>query len=278
MSENFEQGGLAVSKEPMIVLTTPEERNQLQGLPVIAAHMAYSVGAGTVLLRAQSARSLGGGYLVLNSSRYDGTGRIEPFCQQVVQECQYRRFQGIVCDFEGGRLPPLEKIIHILGEQCANRGWKLLVSEQYGHSSPHAAVMIPTAISGGTLETRLQEAQQEFGQHRIALALQRTAEDFYLPAPNGRGISLSQKELRQQLETRNPSVFFSREFCARYFTYMSQETGAHFVLFDDPATMQKKVELAANLGITTVLAAWQDIADATRELGLSNTRKTQVLR
>lgn len=278
MSENFEQGGLAVSKEPMIVLTTPEERNRLQGLPVIAAHMAYSVGAGTVLLRTQSARSLGGGYMVLNSSRYDGTGLTEPFCQQVIQECQYRRFQGIVCDFEGGRLPPLEEIVYQLGEQCASRGWKLLVSEQYGHCTSRASVMIPTAISGGTLQARLQEAQQQFGHNRIALALQRVAEDFYLPAPNGRGTSLSQKELKQKIETKSPSVFFSHEFCARYFTYMSQETGAHFVLFDDPATMKKKVELAANLGITTVLAAWQDIADATSELGLYSTQKPQVLR
>lgn len=58
---------------------------------------------------------------------------------------------------------------------------------------------------------------------------------------------LSRRELEEKLEQLHPSVFFSHELCARYFTYMSRESGAHFVLFDDRDTLRKKLEVAQEL-------------------------------
>ena len=46
-----------------------------------------------------------------------------------------------------------------------------------------------------------------------------------------------------------PRVHFSQELCAHYFTYMSRETGAHFILFDDENSLRKKRELAREVGI-----------------------------
>ena len=92
---------------------------------------------------------------------------------------------------------------------------------------------------------------------------------------------LTREELRQRLEERAPSVFFSSELCAHYFTYMSRESGAHFVLFDDGATLRRKLEAAQSLDIRTVLAPWPEIADVTVALGLypaERTRTGQVLR
>ena len=89
------------------------------------------------------------------------------------------------------------------------------------------------------------------------------------------------RELEEKLEQLHPSVFFSHELCARYFTYMSRESGAHFVLFDDGATLRRKLEAAQSLSIRTVLAPWQEIADVTVTLGLypvERTRTGQVLR
>ena len=113
-----------------------------------------------------------------------------------------------------------------------------------------------------TIREILVEAQQRFGRERVVLALQRTAEDFFLPSPTGSGRPLTQKQLHQLMEERSPSVFFSRELCARYFTYMSRDSGAHFVLFDDAQTMAKKVEIARQLSIPTILGAWSDLQDA----------------
>ena len=74
--------------------------------------------------------------------------------------------------------------------------------------------------------------------------------------------------LRELLDRLRPSVFYSRELCARYFTYMSRDSGAHFVLFDDGETLARKVEAARQLGIHTFLIPWEQARAHTRELGL----------
>ena len=112
----------------------------------------------------------------------------------------------------------------------------------------------------------------------MVLALQRVAEDFFLPSPTGSGTPLTQEELRERIQQRQPSIFFSHELCARYFTYMSRESGAHFVLYDDASTLAKKLQVARSLDIRTVLAAWPEIADAAEELGLRRTASNRVLR
>ena len=59
----------------------------------------------------------------------------------------------------------------------------------------------------------------------------------------GQGRPISQETLERLQRRLNPSVFFSPDLCAHYFTYMSRESGAHFVLFDDRDTLRKKLEL-----------------------------------
>ena len=89
---------------------------------------------------------------------------------------------------------------------------------------------------------------------------------------------LSFDALRERIQERQPSVFFSHELCARYFTYMSRESGAHFVLFDDGATLAQKLQVARSLEIRSVLAAWPEIADAAGELGLRRTVPNRAAR
>ena len=82
-----------------------------------------------------------------------------------------------------------------------------------------------------------------------------------------KGFHLRQ-QLRQQMDALRPSVFFSRELCARYYTYMDRDTGAHFVLFDDGDTMLCKVEVARRAGVSVFLAPYEDIRDCAGPLGL----------
>ena len=82
--------------------------------------------------------------------------------------------------------------------------------------------------------------------------------------------SVKDLPLEEKLEQLHPSVFFSHELCARYFTYMSRESGAHFVLFDDRDTLRKKLEVAQELGITSAVAALPEVLDAAGELGIRN--------
>lgn len=270
-----------MSLESIIVTITPDRLQEIQRLPVIPAHAVYRMGRGPHLFRAGGSTAPRGGMMLLDCRTFDGLGAPAPFCQEVIQECSARGFTGVVCDFEAGKLPPLEQAVRELGSQCRRRNWTLIVPEQYGHCSDHALVMISSALSGGSLLQRLREAQEHFGRDRVALALQRVAEDFFLPSPSGSGVPLSQDELHRLIHQRSPSIFFSQELCARYFTYMSWESGAHFVLFDDGATLRRKLEAAQSLSIRTVLAPWQEIADVTVTLGLypvERTRTGQVLR
>ena len=259
-----------MSMEPLIVTVPPARIGELRGLRAVPAHQGYRIGRGPHLFRAAAGPVPQGGLMALDCVGFDGRGEAAPLCDEVVRECAARGFRGAVCDFEQGGVPLLDQVVRRLEEGFARRGWTLYVTEPYGHSSPRARVMIPSALSGGSLSRRLEEAAERFGRERVTLAVQRVAEDFFLPSPTGSGVPMSRRELEEKLEQLHPSVFFSHELCARYFTYMSRESGAHFVLFDDRDTLRKKLEVAQELGITSAVAALPEVLDAAGELGIRN--------
>ena len=256
-----------IPQDTFIVTLTPRQLPGLQPWRVTPALLAYRLGPGGRLLRADNALLPRGSLMVISDRGFDGLGQPAPLCQEIVRECQARGFVGAILDFEG-RLPPLAQIAGHLDEPFARRDWSLFVPEAYARSAPHAKVMIPSALSGGSLRLRLEEAVEHFGQERTALALERTAEDFCLPSPTGSGQSLSQEQLEQLKQRLSPSVFFSGDLCARYFTYMSREGGGHFVLFDDEDTLRRKVEVARHAGIHTFLAPWAEISFCAAHIGL----------
>lgn len=234
------------------------------GLPV--AHMAYRIGNGPHLFRANLPISARGGLMVIDSVGFDGRGDAAAFCQEVLRECTARGFDGIVCDFEARPTPALGTIIRTLGEQAARRGWPLYIPEAYAEYSGKARILISSALSGGSLRQRLLDAAEQHGVQRLALGLERVAEDFFLPSPTGQGTPLTREELRQRMEEQAPSVFFSAELCSHYFTYMSRRSGAHFILFDDAGSIRKKLQIAHSLGIRYALAAYPQVDDLLPEL------------
>ena len=260
-----------MTKDTFILLAQPEQLRQLQGWDAVPAHLAYRIGRGPHLFRAGSGPVPQGGLMVVADQDFDGLGPSAPFCQEVVRECQARGFSGAVLDFEG-RLPPLEQIAAQLDETFSHRGWSLYVPEAYGACAPHATVMIPSALSGGSLALRLQEARERFGRDRVALALQKAAEDFFLPSPTGSGLPLSREQLAERLERLRPAVFFSNELCARYFTYMSRESGAHFVLFDDAETLQQKLRAGTAMGFSAAFLMYPEVRDLLPRLFLPGRR------
>ena len=256
-----------MTNDTFILLVPPDQLRQLQGWDAVPACLSYRIGRGPHLFRAGAAPVPRSGLMVVDDQGYDGLGPAAPFCQEVVRECQSRGFSGAVLDFEG-RLPPLEQMAALLDDSFARRGWRLYVPEAYGACAPRATVMIPSALSGGSLALRLEEAGERFGRDRVALALEKRAEDVCLPSPTGSGVPLTPEELTERLDRLRPSVFFSNELCARYFTYMSRESGAHFVLFDDGDTLRRKIEVARRAGIHTFLAPWPQVREDAARLGL----------
>ena len=251
--------------ETCLITVLPSQLQELQGWAVTPAHLAYRIGRGPCLLRSQSSISLRGGVLVVGDQGYDGFGDTRSLAQDLVRECQARNFSGAVLDFDS-RLPPLRQLVCRLDPVFHQRAWRLYVPEAYGAAAPDSQVLIPSALSGGSLEQRLQEAAERFGADRITLALQKSAEDFILPAPTGCGTPLTVEELSALQQRLHPSVFFSGALCARYFTYMDPEGRAHFVLFDDGDTMQRKLETARRLGISSFICSWAEAAPYAAQL------------
>ncbi len=253
--------------EPILILTTPPSTARdatACGLPV--GHMAYRVGPGAHLLRSNISINLRGGLMVVDAAPFDGRGDCAAFCQQVVRECSARGFDGAILDFEGQPYPLLGQIIHRLGGMFSRRGWPLYVTEAYANYSDQTRVIIPSALSGGSLSKRLEEAVERYGAHRVAMGIQRSAEDFTLPAPNGCGTPLTREELAQRIQARGAAVFFSDELCAHYFTYMSRQSGAHFVLFDNAASIRKKLHIARQFGLCSCILAWPEVDDILQDI------------
>lgn len=245
-----------------LILTAPPSSAgaaSAYGLPV--GHMAYRIGKGAQLLRAPIPIHLRGGLMVVDSGGFDGRGDANVFCQQVLRECASRGFDGALLDLEGRPHPLLRQIVTRLAAQFSRRGWPLYVPEEYADCSDLTRVMIPSALSGGSLSQRIGEAAEQYGCARVALAIQRAAEDFTLPAPSGSGAPLTREELARRIQQRGASVFFSDELCANYFTYVSRENGAHFVLFDTAASIRKKLLLARQAGLCACILAWPEVDD-----------------
>lgn len=231
------------------LMTPPQQVSKAQQYGMTPAYMTYRIGGGPHLFRTQSAVSARGGIMVADHEGYDGLGNPEALCQEILRECAARGFQGVFCDFEGAPLPVLRRALEHLAPVFPKRHWSLYVPESYALSAPAVKVVIPTALSGGSLKQRLGQAVETYGAERVALGLEWVAEDFALPAASGSGQSLTWDELEQLKGQRSPAVYFSDELCAHYFTYMHTGQSAHFTLYDDPASMAKKLYVAAALGI-----------------------------
>jgi len=228
------------------------------------AHLAYRMGEGPHLFRANGPVSPSGGLMVMDAPHLTEGGEVEGACMEVLRECAARRFTGVVCRFGDGGRPVLEALCRRLARMCAERGVACWVSEGYGLAAPEAQVLISSALSGGSLRRRLEEAGERFGP-RLCLWCERASEDFALPSPDGSGTPLSREGLEALRREKGGQTFFSDELCAHYFTYMEGETG-HFVLYDDALSLRKKLRLAREEGIETAFLPFAGTEDLLREI------------
>ena len=224
---------------------------------LIPCHMAYRVGPGPRLLGARLSPGARGGLMQLDCAGFDGAGDPVPCCRQILGECRRRGYRGIVCDFEGMPSDILGRTAEILARNCAAQGWPLYVPEPYAPHAPGSRVLIPSAVTSGTLERRLREAAERYGPHRAALAVEWVREDFPLPAA-GRGEPVDREALDEMLRRLQPATFFDRGLCAHYFTYMAGPK-AHFVLYDSPRSIREKLGLARRLGLCAALLPQPEI-------------------
>ena len=66
--------------------------------------------------------------------------------------------------------------------------------------------------------------------------------------------------LQDLLDRESPSVFFSQDLCARYFTY-ARDGETHFVLFDDADTLSQKLRTGGNMGFAAAFLMYPEVQD-----------------
>ena len=245
--------------------TTPENLRDALRFTDRAAHVAYRVGRDGHLTRQNLLARTQGGLMVLGDQDCGVIRDAGALVREVWRECGNRGFPGVLADFEQPPSADRAAFLEALSTVLARNSRALFVPEAYGRQVPRARVLICTAISGGTLRQRLEEAAGDFGVQRLALDLQRLRMSFPLPCPTGEGEPLSGEALAELLRRKGPGVFYSADLCAKYFT-STGEGESRFVLFDDAGTLRRKIQMGNELGIGTGFLMYPEVSDLLPEL------------
>lgn len=245
-----------------ILLTPPALREEAAQFGLPLAHMAFHIGPDGRLHQTGLPPTTKGGLLFAGASEAPGgTANFRPAVRDLLATCQNRAFSGVILDLEQPPTPFLAGLIHGVEEGLSRQNKHLYLPELYANFSQRARLYLSSALSGGSLEKRLTQAAETYGPERLVLCLDRVRSDFFLPSPKGTGKPLSKEELAGLMERLEPSVFFSKDLCAHYFTYVSRSTGAHFVLFDDGESLLKKSKLAETVGIPRCFLLYPETAE-----------------
>lgn len=240
---------------------TPDQAREASSYNRTPAHVAYRIGPGSTLLRQNLLLQTKGGLLSVSDREAPFIEDPEALCAAVLRECGRRNYAGAVLDFEEPPRRDRLAFAERLGQVLSSGRRTLYLPERYAAATQHAVVLVCTAVSGGNFTEYLQETARKYGgANRLALDVQRLRMDFRLPARTGEGDPLSAEAFGRLLERKAPSIFFSQDLCARYFTYMSNGE-AHFVLFDDADTLNQKLKVGAGLGFSAAFFMWPEVQD-----------------
>lgn len=249
----------------LYLTVTPDKLREAAQYTDRLAHVAYRVGRDGRLTRRELLARTRGGLMALGDRDCGAIRDVPALCRDVWRECGNRNYGGVVADFEQSAAEDRGAFLEALSGILARNGKKLYVPEAYGGRVSRAAVLICTALSGGNLRQRLEECAQRFGRERLALDLQRLRMSFPLPCPTGEGTVLTGGELEEMMRRRQPSVFYSGDLCAKYFTFTEAGEG-RFVLFDDGDTLRRKIRLGQEMGIGAGFLMYPEVEDLLPEL------------
>lgn len=244
----------------IFLAVTPQQLRDAARWRCGLAHVAYRIGPESTLLRQSLLLDTRGGLLSLSDLDAPFIADPEKLAAAAIRECGRRSYTGVLLDFELPPTPDRRLFGAALDRALARSRRALFIPESYAGHCPGGAVLLCTALSGGNFTQHLRDAVSLRGAGQVALDLQRLRMDFLLPAKSGEGRSLSGEELAALMESQDPSVFFSQDLCARYFTYM-QNGETHFVLYDDADTLLQKLKIGGALGIGTGFFMYPEVQD-----------------
>lgn len=247
-----------------LLVVSPSEVGRGRGLGAQEIQMLYRVDGQLKLLqtgRFPDKNHLQGQIMGIDNENTAANGDPHHFCRQVLAQVEQRGFMGVCCFFGGNGRGPLSEVAKQLDLLCHQKRIPLYLPESYGSVCEYGKILVSSALSGGTLEDRFATAKNCWGDGRVVMDVDFVSEDFLLPAPKGSGEKLTQREISQLIVRENASVFFSKELCARYFTYQNRENTLRFVLFDDVGTLKEKIKEAKQWNLPAVVANYRQLKE-----------------
>ena len=232
-----------------ILCAAPGQTRDAAGFGLTMAHMGWQLGDGMRLESIGVGPSMRGGYMIIGDAMYDGkAGDASRLADACLRECGLRSFEGVVFDFEQRTSKHLEAFIAEAAPYLEKHSLSVSVPERYAGAYSGTQVLVPSAMTSGSLRSRLSEARQRYGP-RVALEIECLRRDILLPGPQSAGMPLHREELAELLSERGGAKFYSQEMCAHYFTYKDAKGSTHFVLFDDASSLRSKAQTALRFGI-----------------------------
>lgn len=260
------RGNVQLDNTTNIIIAAPPESIEsaaVTGLSV--AHMIYRIGRGYHLYRSNNADFVKGGIMVVDTDGYIGGGPVSELVLEIIGECQKNDFSGIVLDTGGASTMTLVSLVGRLSSNALKYGLKLFVPENLSSAGGNTVVLLPSALSGGTLSGHIGDALAKYGAGRVALEIERIRMDFSLPAVTGAGRELTGEELQALIDRHRPQTFLSKDLCANYFTYHDKR-GIRFVLYDNSASIRRKLSVASKMGIENSFLFYPHVADIIDEI------------
>lgn len=253
------KGRKGATEVQVYLAVTPEEIREAAPYGQALAHVAYRIGPGSTLLRQSLPLQTRGGLLSVSDRNAPPIGDPDALCAAVLRECGRRGYTGAVLDFEEPPCQDRQVFAQRLAQALSQSRRPLFLPD--GYVEKGGISLLCTAVSGGSFSQYLRDAAQKSGgSAALALDVERLRMDFRLPAPSGEGKPLDEKGLRELMQREAPSVFFSQELCARYFTYI-RNGETHFVLFDDAETLRQKLRIGAGMGFSAAFFMWPEVRD-----------------
>jgi spore germination protein YaaH len=220
---------------------TPEDAKSAAAYGYPLAHMAY--------YKSFERHSQSGGWMILSDLLANVT---QP--RDIIDECKHRGFDGILLDFESGDKQTLLWFARRLDELCAQYKLTLITNKKFQTDKSL------TLVSSGAVNGSLKQLLMKYGTNSV-LEIVRLSQDIALPAPHGRGITMTRERLGELLHSRKPVTFFSSELLARYFTYKDESGVTHFIIYDDAESISKKLRLAEAMGFYGAIMLYSEVKD-----------------
>jgi len=176
----------------------------------------------------------------------------------MIRDICITQYSGLVCDFEGAPTATWDQLIAKLDSSFFDSKTPLWIPEAYAPWAPHSTIMVSSQITGGTLEYRLKQAVAEFGS-RVVLQILPIYMEFTLPCKTGSGTVLTEKDHENLVLRLNPQIFFSQALQCNYFGYLC-DGELRMVLSDDFNSIQSKLHLSAELGLSAAIGLYQELS------------------